>query len=143
MRLLSIFFISLVLACVLSALGLCYVRNEGEANSDWENSWVVDHGPSAGDIYFSRPLPPPHPFPDPRMESWRRNSYGLPIQWLVKDHAPDGSFYYARVDVKYAEVSIVTSFILSLVVVGALARFLRPAPTNSPHDAARQATKVA
>jgi hypothetical protein len=48
------------------------------------------------------------------MASWRRHSLGLPVQWLVSDHAPDGAFYYARVDVGYAVLSFITSLLVVL-----------------------------
>ena len=117
---------ALVLACGISALGLLRVRDEGAANSDLENSWVATKSASSPDILLSRPLPAPHPFPDPRMASWHREAHGLPVQWLIRDHSPDGIFYYARLDVGHAGLSVFTSFIPSLLAVFVFSHFLRP-----------------
>jgi hypothetical protein len=116
---------SLFIGCCFSAMSLFYARDEGQANSDLDNSWVVQKG-SSPDILFSHPLPPPNASPfDPRMNSWRRHSYGLPVQWLVKDHSPDNSFYYARVDIGYAVFSAFTFSVATFLFIAALPRSLR------------------
>ena len=124
MRVLCVILASLAMACVMSGLSLLYSRDKGGANSDLANSWITTKPLSSPDLVFSHPLPAQQSFCDPRMISWRRHSHGLPFQWLVRDHSPDGVFYYARLDVFYAIVSVITFFIPSLFISLSVCHFL-------------------
>jgi len=124
---------ALFLACCYSALTLFYARDEGRAPPDLANSWVVNAG-NSHDILFSNPFPPPFCNYDPRRASWHRHSYGLPVQWLVMDHAPDYTHYYGRVDVGYAMLSVVTFFIPSWLMVTLLTRFICSRDKNQCPD---------
>jgi len=59
------------------------------------------------------------------MDTWRRDSYGLPIQWLVMDHAPDNTAYYARIDILYAGFSVFTFSFATILGIAAFSGRLR------------------
>ena len=113
--------IALVLSCIVSLPGLLVVTDQGRANADLTNRFVA-HRDSSLDVLFSHPLPAANPFLEPRMESWRRQARGLPFPWLVGDYSPDGTFYYARLEGRFALLSIFVFFFPCWFVV----RFLSP-----------------
>ena len=109
MRYLNTGFVAFLLASLIIICGWFSVTSQGRANADLDNSFVA-HRNSSLDILFSRPLANADPYFEPRMLSWRREARGFPRPWFVRDHSPDGAFYYALLEGRVLIMDLLTVF---------------------------------